>query len=135
MPEKLLNAGGGPEIIGQSIFKCVAGTRTLRDQSRIRKQRFIRQAHSPAETLGAQTDEIEKLHNQLINDTVRMRQSAMSRAQTLAEFALYDGDPKLINSDLDELLAVTPEQISNAVSEYVKTENRSLLDVVPAGKG
>ncbi len=103
------------------------------DLSRIRE--IIMHEVSDLAQNGPKTDEIEKLHNQLINDTVRMRQSAMSRAQTLAEFALYDGDPKLINSDLDELLAVTPEQISNAVSEYVKTENRSLLDVVPAGKG
>jgi predicted Zn-dependent peptidase len=61
-----------------------------------------------------------------------MRQSAMNRAQTIAEYALYDGDATLINSDLDELLAVTPEQIRNAVAEYLNTENRSLLDVVPA---
>jgi predicted Zn-dependent peptidase len=84
---------------------------------------------------GPKVDEIEKLHNQLINDAVRMRQSAMSRAQSIAEFALYDGDPGLINSELEELLAISPEQISGSVGEYLNTENRSLLDVVPAGKG
>jgi predicted Zn-dependent peptidase len=84
---------------------------------------------------GPAVDEIEKLHNQLINDAVRMRQSAMSRAQNIAEFALYDGDATLINSDLDELLAITPEQIRTAVSDNLNTENRSLLDIVPAGKG
>jgi predicted Zn-dependent peptidase len=59
----------------------------------------------------------------------------MSRAQQIAEFALYDGDPTLINSDLDELLAVTPDQIRSAVNKYLNTENRALLDIVPAGKG
>ena len=34
-----------------------------------------------------------KSDNQLVNDAVRMRQSSMSRAQQIAEFALYDGDP------------------------------------------
>lgn len=84
---------------------------------------------------GASAEELEKLHNQLINDSVRMRQSSMNRAQGIAEYALYDGNPTLVNTDLEELLAVTPEQIRNAVAEFLNTENRSLLDVVPAGRG
>jgi predicted Zn-dependent peptidase len=84
---------------------------------------------------GPAVEEIEKLHNQLINDAVRMRQSAMSRAQNIAEVALYDGDASLINTELDELLAITPEQIRQTVAEYLNTENRSLLDIVPAGQG
>ena len=84
---------------------------------------------------GPTADEMQKLHNQLINDFVRMRQSSMSRAQQLAEYALYDGDPALINSELDELLRVTPDQIRAAADKFLNTENRSLLDIRPAGKG
>ncbi|HEX6125574.1 MAG TPA: pitrilysin family protein [Pyrinomonadaceae bacterium] len=84
---------------------------------------------------GPTADEMQKLHNQLINDAVRMRQSSMSRAQHIAEYALYDGDPSLINAELDDLLSVTPEQIRNAVQNYLNTDNRALLDIVPAGKG
>jgi predicted Zn-dependent peptidase len=84
---------------------------------------------------GPTADEMQKMHNQLINDTVRMRQSSMTRAQHIAEYTLYDGDPRLINSELEELLSVTPDQIRDAVREYLNTDNRSLLDVVPAGKG
>jgi len=84
---------------------------------------------------GPTADEMQKLHNQLINDFVRMRQSSMSRAQQIAEFALYDGDPALINTELEELLHVTPDQIRGAVEKFLNTENRSLLDIRPAGKG
>ena len=84
---------------------------------------------------GPTSEEMEKIENQLINDSVRMRQSSMSRAQQIAEFALYDGDPKIVNSELEELLAVTPEQIRHAVGTYLNTDNRALLDVVPAAKG
>jgi predicted Zn-dependent peptidase len=84
---------------------------------------------------GPTADEMQKMHNQLINDAVRLRQSSMTRAQQIAEFALYDGDPRLINTELEELLSVTPDQIRDAVNEYLNTDNRSLLDVVPAGKG
>ncbi|MBV9216906.1 MAG: insulinase family protein [Acidobacteria bacterium] len=84
---------------------------------------------------GPSAEEMEKIENQLINDAIRMRQSSLSRAQQIAEFALYDGDPNLINTELDDLLAITAEQIRHAVGVYLNTENRALLDVVPAGKG
>ena len=86
-------------------------------------------------TYGPSADEMQKLHNNLINDAVRMRQSSQARAQQIAEFALYDGDPAIINSELEELLAITPDQIRTTVNEFLNNENRSLLDVVPAGKG
>ena len=102
------------------------------DLSKIRGtiQKEIRDlaAHGPT------AEEMEKIENQLINDAVRMRQSSMSRAQSIAEYALYDGDPTVVNRDLDELLAVTAEQIRHAVGTYLNTDNRALLDVIPAGK-
>src|SRR5215213_7383253 len=104
-----------------------------RDLSRIRDIIMTEIRHIAQE--GPAAEEMQKLHNQLINDSVRTRQSSMSRAQQIAEYALYDGDPKLINTDLDNLLAVAPEQIRNAVQKFLNTENRALLDVIPAGKG
>ena len=86
-------------------------------------------------TDGPSAEEMQKLHNNLINDAVRMRQSSQARAQQIAEFALYDGDPAIINSELEDLLAITPDQIRTTVNEYLNNENRALLDVVPAGKG
>ena len=78
-------------------------------------------------------DEMQKLRNQLIKSSVRTRQSSLSRAQQIAEFALYDGDPLLVNSELEELLSVNAEDIKNAVNKYLNTENRSLLDIVTKG--
>lgn len=80
---------------------------------------------------GPTSDEMQKLHNQLVNNAVRMRQSSMNRAQQIAEFALYDNDPELVNSELDELLAISPETIRHAVSDYLNSENRALLDIAP----
>jgi len=63
---------------------------------------------------------------------VRGRQSTMYRAQRLAEYALFDGDPTLFDSELDQYLAITPEQIRSAVERYLDVENRVVLDIVPA---
>ena len=83
---------------------------------------------------GPSADEMQKLHNQLLNDSVRMRQSSQARAQQIAEFTLYDGDPELINSELQELMSITAAQIKEAVHKYLGTENRALLDVVTVGQ-
>jgi hypothetical protein len=63
---------------------------------------------------------------------VRSRQSSLYRAQQLAEFTLYDNDPELFNTDLQTYLDVTAEQIRDSVAEYLDTEDRVLLDIVPA---
>jgi predicted Zn-dependent peptidase len=83
---------------------------------------------------GPSADEMQKLHNQLLNDSVRMRQSSQARAQQIAEFTLYDGDPELINSELQELMSITATQIKEAVDTYLGTGNRALLDVVTVGQ-
>ena len=54
--------------------------------------------------------------------------------QTLMHGALYDDDPALINTELETLMEISPEQIKNAVNDYLNNDNRALLDVVPAGK-
>jgi len=104
-----------------------------KDLSKIRET-IMQEIHDLA-VHGPTAEEMEKIENQLVNDAVRMRQSSMSRAQQIAEFALYDGDPSLVNTELEELLAVKADQIRNAVGTYLNTDNRALLDVVPAAKG
>jgi len=104
-----------------------------KDLSKIRET-IMQEIHDLA-AHGPTAEEMDKIENQLVNDAVRMRQSSMSRAQHIAEFALYDGDPTLINIHLDELLAVTAERIRHAVGVYLNTDNRALLDVVPGGRG
>jgi hypothetical protein len=56
----------------------------------------------------------------------------MYRAQRLAEYALYDGDPILFDTELEHYLAITPGQIRSAVERYLDVENRVVLDISPA---
>lgn len=86
-------------------------------------------------TGGVTAKEMEKLHNNLINSEIRKRQSSLDRARAIAEFTLYDDNPAQINTSLDEMLKITPEQIKAAVAKYMDNDNFALLEVVPAGKG
>ena len=83
-------------------------------------------------TVGPSDEEMEKLRNTLSNDAVRGRQSTLYRAQRIAEFALYDGDPHLFDHELDFYLNVTANQIKAAAKNFLDVENRVVLDIVPA---
>jgi predicted Zn-dependent peptidase len=82
-------------------------------------------------TEGPTAEEMTKLRNGLCNDAVRHRQSSLYRAQRLAEYALYDGDPTLFNTELERYLSITPEQIRESVARYLDTDNRVVLDIIP----
>ncbi|MFL6208382.1 MAG: M16 family metallopeptidase [Pyrinomonadaceae bacterium] len=98
------------------------------DEIRERIQREIAQLASD----GPSAAEMEKLRNGLLNDAVRGRQSTMYCAQRLAEYALYDGDPNLFNTELERYLAVTPTEIKRAAARYLDTEEYTLIEVIPA---
>jgi zinc protease len=81
---------------------------------------------------GPTAEEMQKLRNQLLNEQVQGRQTSLFRAMRIAEATLFNGNPNLVNSELDELLKITPEQIKAAVNKYLNTDNRANLDVVTA---
>jgi predicted Zn-dependent peptidase len=81
---------------------------------------------------GPAPEEMEKLRNNLLNDAVRGRQSTMYRAQMIAEYALYDDDPDLFNTELESYLRLTSGEIRDAAARYLATDNFALLEVVPA---
>jgi predicted Zn-dependent peptidase len=49
----------------------------------------------------------------------------------LACFSLFDGEPQLVNSILDDFLQVTPEQVQAAAKKYLVTENRAIVFRAP----
>ena len=67
-------------------------------------------------------------------DRIRELQSSLNRARALAQFQLADGNPDLINTEMDELMAVTPQQIQAAAAKYLTADKRAFLDIVPAPK-
>jgi zinc protease len=81
---------------------------------------------------GPTAEEMQKLRNQLLNEQVQGRQTSLFRSMRIAEATLFDGDPNMVNTELDELLKITPEQIKAAVNTYLNTDNRANLDIITA---
>jgi len=124
--------GGIDERRGPSALYVFALPKPGQDVLKIRRQIF--DEISRLATDGPTEEEMEKLSNSLTNDAVRGRQSTMYRAQRIAEFALYDKDPSLIDSELNEYLAITADQIREAVRSALNVENHVTLDIVPASQ-
>jgi len=122
--------GGIDERRGPSGLFIVVIPKPDRDGRQIRET-ILAEVKSLAVT-GPSEEEMEKLRNNLFNSAVRSRQSSLYRAQQLAEFELYDRDPELFNTDLLNYLEVKPKQISEALRRYLDTENRVLLEILPA---
>ncbi len=122
--------GGIDERRGPSALYIFALPKPGEEVAAIRDQIF--EEIRALRTSGPSAAEMEKLRNSLCNDVVRGRQSTMYRAQRLAEYALYDGNPMLFDSELDHYLSITPEQIRSAVERFLDVDNRIVLDIVPA---
>ena len=122
--------GGIDERRGPSGLFIVVIPKPDRDGGQIREA-ILGEVRDLADA-GPGSEEMEKLRNNLFNGAARSRQSSLFRAQQLAEFALYDGDPELFNSDLQNYLNVTAAQIRDAIGRCLNTDNRVLLDILPA---
>jgi len=121
--------GGVDERRGPSALYIFALPKPGEDVSRIRAQIYDEITRIGID--GPTEAEMEKLRNSLCNDAVRGRQSTIYRAQRLAEFALYDSDPRLIDSELDQYLSVTAEDIRQVAARYMEGTNRVVLDIIP----
>ncbi|HEU0104639.1 MAG TPA: insulinase family protein, partial [Vicinamibacteria bacterium] len=62
-------------------------------------------------------------------------ESGFGKANLLAAFTLFRGDPELINSALQAFESVTPAQAQAAARKYLVATNRTVIDRVPEPKG
>jgi zinc protease len=88
-------------------------------------------------TEGVTGDELIKVKNQYRLDRFEggsegeysSLQTALGRALALGEFALFDGDPSLINAEIDHYLAVTAEQVRDVARKYFVPANTAVLNI------
>ena len=86
---------------------------------------------------GITADELIKVKNQYRLDRFlsgsegeySSLQTALGRALALAEFAMFDGDPSLINSEIDRYLAVTPDHVRDVARRYFVPANAAVVTI------
>jgi predicted Zn-dependent peptidase len=90
---------------------------------------------------GVSADELVKIKNQYRLDRFvsgsegeySSLQTALGRALALGEFTMFDGDPSLINTDIDRYLSVTAEQVRDAARKYFVPANTAVIEIRAVG--
>jgi predicted Zn-dependent peptidase len=83
---------------------------------------------------GVPADELARVRAFVRSSSIVSIQSALGRARLLGQYELFDGNPGLINSELDRYLAVTSDQIQAVAKKYLAADKRTVLEIVPAPK-
>jgi zinc protease len=78
--------------------------------------------------------EFERIKAQLRAARLKDLEGSLSRARALAQYTIVDGNPELVNTELDAILAVTPAQVQAAAKRYLTAQQRVVLEIQPAPK-
>jgi predicted Zn-dependent peptidase len=122
--------GGLDERRGPSGLFIVVIPKPDRDGNQIRDAIFAEIHHLA--TYGPIEEEMESFVTIFLIPPYRRQSSLFGRSKS--PNTLYDDDPELFNTDLQNYLDVTPEQIRAAVARFLDTDNRVLLDIVPGAE-
>jgi len=80
--------------------------------------------------------ELEKAVNSTRASFINSLETSLSRANRIAEYAVYFGDPGLINTLPDKVAAVTKDDVRRVAEKYLRQTNRTVVVTVPkAGAG
>ncbi len=76
-------------------------------------------------------EELKIARNQLLLAKLTERETDEGKAGALGEAAAVYGDPNRVNTDLNDLQAVTPEQVEAVAKKYLTDENRLIIEYLP----
>ena len=75
-------------------------------------------------------EEFQKLKNQIEANFVTGNSTIAGIAESLANYHMYYGDSKLINTELNRYLEVTREDIQRVAQEYFNENNRTVMHYI-----
>lgn len=156
--EKLLAAGDSSRLYqrvikgDQNALKIDAGYDERRGPSAFEIFAIVKPDSTPEKVRQSIWSEIEKLKqepvtntelqkakNQILRDlfasgSYESLQRSVGRAELLAEYALFFGDPKLLDKDIEKYMAVRPADIQRVASKIFTRQSSTVLDVIPASQ-
>ncbi len=98
-------------------------------------QQIVEQAQeeiAKIQTEGVDGKELGRARTFLRSERITSLQSTLHRAQLLGRYEILDGKAELINTDLENFLAVTPADIQSVAGEYLTPERRTVMEILPA---
>lgn len=80
---------------------------------------------------GVGEDELNKVKTKFKTNFVEGRQTVMSKAESIQHYVLFHDDIAKINTDVDDYMAVTAEDIQRVAKKYLRKDNRAVAVAVP----
>jgi zinc protease len=72
-------------------------------------------------------NELAKAKNQLVTQTLQEREQNDGKAAAIERAVAYQGDPKAVNSDIQQLQAVTAADVQRVMKRYFTDSNRVVI--------
>jgi len=79
--------------------------------------------------------ELQRVRTGARRGAVGIRESALSRAVSLADNAALYNDPNRINTNTDKTMAVTAADVQRVAKTYLRSENKIVIQTNPAPGG
>jgi predicted Zn-dependent peptidase len=77
-------------------------------------------------------EELKRVRTTARRSAVSLRESALSRALSLADDAALYNDPNRVNTATDKLIAVTAADVQRAAKAYLRNDNMVVMETTPA---
>ncbi len=94
----------------------------------------IRDEVAVAQKDGITPEELDKARVQYLRSQIQTRQSDLFTAFRIGQYAVYFGDPNLINTAVDKFDAVTADQVKEAARKYLVPEQLAVVTDLPASQ-
>lgn len=124
--------GGAQERRGPSLFSAVVLAQPGKDLTGIEKLIYEELERVKAEPVADW--EIQKGRMSLRRSRAQQLQSTLARAVLLGQYAVYYGEPSLLNEIEDKFARVTKEDIQRVARTYFKDNNRTVISTIPKPK-
>ena len=84
--------------------------------------------------MGLQKMILQELKPELKQDFYNGISSVLGKARQLASYNIFAGSPDFLNTDLNNSLSVTSEDVWRVYNKYIKNQKYVILSVVPKGQ-
>ena len=124
-----INAGAATRL-GPGSFRITCTVRpgkTLKEAESLIAEEVSRMDAAPVTE-----QELKRVQTSSRRSAVAIRESALSRAATLADDAALYNDPNRINTTPEKLLAVTAADVQRVAQKYLRTGNEIYMETTPA---
>ena len=101
--------------------------RSLDDAERVLTEEVMKMHGTPVTAA-----ELQRVRTSMRRSAVSMRESALTRAATLADNAVLFNHPNRINTLPETVAAVTAADIQRVAQKYLRSDNRVVVQTIPA---